>query len=196
MTNPWPATAGAPGYDRLSAVAIATAALPAGLRRLCQGVLPRVPANPRTLIYPHSHSTAASFSRQREIQPPSPRKQEPGPSPHGGEGPGGEARPVPLPQRGGHRGPVSRPSHAHTRLLSHPPPTKCILPSKYRPARGLAPPRTRASPFTTPLAPRRLVIAAQAAIQPSGRIPCRGVPCGRPRRAYSPSPHGGEGAGG
>ena len=66
MTYPWPASAGAPGYDRLSAVAIATAALPAGRHWLCQGVLPRVPANPRTLIYPQSHSTAASFSRQRE----------------------------------------------------------------------------------------------------------------------------------
>ena len=52
---PLASTAGAPGYDRLSAVAIATAALPAGLRRLCQGVLPRVPANPRILIYPQSH---------------------------------------------------------------------------------------------------------------------------------------------
>ena len=63
---PLASTAGAPGYDRLSAVASATAALPAGLRRLRQGVLPRVPANPRTLTYPHSHRdtahTRAAFS--------------------------------------------------------------------------------------------------------------------------------------
>ena len=52
---PLASTARAPGYDRLSAVAIATGALPAGLRRLCQGALPRVPANPRILIYPQSH---------------------------------------------------------------------------------------------------------------------------------------------
>ena len=47
--------AGAPGHHRLSAAPIATVPVPAGLRRLRQGVLPRVPANPRTLIYPHSH---------------------------------------------------------------------------------------------------------------------------------------------
>ncbi len=54
---PLAVAAGAPGQHRLSATSIATAALPAGVRRLRQGVLPRVPANPRTLTYPHSHHT-------------------------------------------------------------------------------------------------------------------------------------------
>ena len=48
-------TAGAPGHHRLSAASIATVSLPAGLHRLRQECLPRVPANPRTPIYPHSH---------------------------------------------------------------------------------------------------------------------------------------------
>ena len=52
---PLATTAGVPGQHRLSAAPIATAPVPAGLRRLRQGILPRVPANPRTLIYPHSH---------------------------------------------------------------------------------------------------------------------------------------------
>ena len=48
-------TAGAPGQYHLSAVAIATVALPAGLHRPRQEGLPRVPANPRTLNYPPAH---------------------------------------------------------------------------------------------------------------------------------------------
>ena len=116
--EPLASTAGAPGYDRLSAVAIATAALPAGVRRLRQAVLPRVPANPRTLIYPHSHSTAASFSRQRESSPHPHESRNP-PLSTWWRGAGGEARPVPLCSGGTTGGPVSRPSHAHTDLLSH-----------------------------------------------------------------------------
>ena len=115
---PLASTAGAPGYDRLSAVAIATAALPAGVSRLCQGVLPRVPANPRILIYPHSHSTAASFSRQRESSPHPHESRNP-PLSTWWRGAGGEARPVPLRSGGTTGGPVSRPSHPHTDLLSH-----------------------------------------------------------------------------
>ena len=44
----------AASHHRPSAAPIATVPLPAGVHRLCQGFLPRVPANPRTLIYPHS----------------------------------------------------------------------------------------------------------------------------------------------
>ena len=59
-------TAGAPGQHRLSAAPIATAPVPAGLRRLRQEGLPRVPANPRTLIYSPAHRdtahTRAAFS--------------------------------------------------------------------------------------------------------------------------------------
>ena len=55
-----PATAaGAPGQYRLRAVAIATVALPAGLRRLRQVILPRTPATPNTLTHPHSHRDTA-----------------------------------------------------------------------------------------------------------------------------------------
>ena len=47
-------TAGAPGQHRPSAAPIATVPSPAGLRRLRQECLPRVPANPLTHTYPHS----------------------------------------------------------------------------------------------------------------------------------------------
>ena len=95
---PLATTAGAPGQHRLSAAPIATAPVPAGLRRLRQGILPRVPANPRTPIYPLSHqdtaahnraasshaptypqsrSTASSFSRQETgVKSSFPRKRE------------------------------------------------------------------------------------------------------------------------
>ena len=49
------ATAMPPSHHRPSAAPIATAPVPAGLRRLRQGILPRVPANPRTLIYSPAH---------------------------------------------------------------------------------------------------------------------------------------------
>ncbi len=55
-----PATAaGAPGQHRLRAVAIATVALPAGSHRLRQVILPRTPATPNTLTYPHTHRDTA-----------------------------------------------------------------------------------------------------------------------------------------
>ena len=83
--EPLATTARALGHHRLSAAPIVTAPLPAGMRRLRQGVLPRVPANPRTLTYsqsrlntaqnragysqvptyPQSRSTASSFPRKR-----------------------------------------------------------------------------------------------------------------------------------
>ena len=50
-------TATAPRHHRPCAAPIATVSSPAGLHRLRQECLPRVPANPRTLIYPHSHHT-------------------------------------------------------------------------------------------------------------------------------------------
>ena len=49
----------APGQHRLSAAPIATASVPTGLRRLRQAVLPRTPATPNTLTYPHSHRDTA-----------------------------------------------------------------------------------------------------------------------------------------
>ncbi len=93
-----PATpAGAPGQHRLRAVANATVALPAGQPRRRQEGLPRVPANPRTLIYPHTHHTASSFSRQRKS----------GPTP---ANPVGAQHVAPLPPQGG--GATGRPALA------------------------------------------------------------------------------------
>ena len=154
------ATAEAPRQHRLSAAPIATVSLPAGPHRLRQEGLPHTPANPRTLIYPHTHHTAHTRTMyRRATRYVQSRARANHPSPNVGEGPG--VRPYPPP-----------------------PPIKCILSSKYRPTRGLAPPRTRASRSTTPPAPRRRVIAAQAAIHPAGCQSGRGVPCGRP----SPAP--------
>ena len=56
---PLATTARAPGQHRLRAAPIATVPSPAGLCRLRQRVLPRVPANPRTLIYPHTRQDTA-----------------------------------------------------------------------------------------------------------------------------------------
>ena len=97
---PLATTAGAPGQHRLRAMAIATVALPAGQRRLRQEGLPRVPANPRTLIYPHSHHTASSFPRQRK-------------SGHVPTNAVGAQHVAPVPPRGGGAtgGPNGRPSH-------------------------------------------------------------------------------------
>ena len=61
-----------------------------------------------------------------------------------------------------------------------PPPIKCILPPKFRPARGLAPPRVRASPYATTPAPRP---------RPPFPFPAReGAAGGEVPAPYSPSP--------
>ncbi len=206
---PLAVTAGAPGHDCLSATPIATAALPAHVSRLLQVTLPRVPATPNTLIYPpsqqntannraasshtptypQSRSTASSFRRQETgVKSSFPRKRESKnrPSQAGNDGVTAQAGRwihtlVPEDFRG-------RPV-AQTAPPPAPPPTKCILLSRYRPARGPAPPRAPASPSSTPPAPRRLVIAAEAAIQ----LP---IPSFPRKRESTPSLHGGEGAGG
>ena len=98
----FPTAQRAAGHDRLSAAPIATAPLPARVRRLLPVILPRVPATPNTdLLTSH--------------------------------------------RRGKPRSVFATPA---------PPPIKCILPPKFRPARGLAPPRVRASPYATTPAPR------------------------------------------
>ena len=86
---PLATTARAPGQHRLRAAPIATVPSPAGLRRLRQGVLPRVPANPRTPIYPHSHRINR---RSRESGNPRPPVATGGP-------PGGYAPATRLPSR-------------------------------------------------------------------------------------------------
>ena len=66
---PLAATAMLPSHHRPSAAFIATAPVPAGVSRLHQGFLPRVPANPRTLTYPHSRPTASSLRRKPRSSP-------------------------------------------------------------------------------------------------------------------------------
>ena len=51
--------AGAPGQHRLRAAPSATAPAPARVYRLRQVILPRTPATPNTLTYPHSHQDTA-----------------------------------------------------------------------------------------------------------------------------------------
>ena len=136
---PLATTARAPGQHRLSAAPIATAPVPAGLRRLRQVILPRTPATPNTLTYPHSHR----LNRHSRLPLVIPAKA---------------GIHVPPLLRGDHRGTTHRQPALRTPPLppTHNaalPPIKCILPSKYRPARGLAPPRVRASSASTPPAP-------------------------------------------
>ena len=95
------ATAMPPSHHRPSAAPIATVALPAGLRRLRQECLPRVPANPRTPIQmpahrdtahnraaythtsanPQSRSTVSSLRRKPQSSPRPPAGRRLAPSP-------------------------------------------------------------------------------------------------------------------
>ena len=148
---PLATTARAPGQHRLRAAPIATVPSPAGLRRLRQGVLPRVPANPRTLTYPHSHR----INRRSHAS--------------------GNPRP-PVATGGGHRGATHRQPALRMPTLpctDHPAqPIKCILPSRYRRARGLAPPRVRASSTSTlPAHPPRLPTASSLRHAPQSTSP-------------------------
>ena len=72
---PLATTAGAPGHDRLSAVLIATVPLPAGVSRLRQVILPRVPANPRTLTYSQSHQDTAKYRATNSQAPTYPQSR-------------------------------------------------------------------------------------------------------------------------
>ena len=86
----------APGQHRLSAAPIATASVPAGLRRLRQVILPRVPATPNTLTYPHSRSTVSSLRRkpQSTNRPVAGRRAD---SPSlAGKGPGVRSKSLPI----------------------------------------------------------------------------------------------------
>ena len=82
------------GQHRLRAMANATVSLPAGLRRLRQECLPRVPANPRTLTYPHSQLDTA---HNRESGNPRPPVATGGPP--GGYAPATRATPSQTPTR-------------------------------------------------------------------------------------------------
>ena len=125
--SPLAIAAGAAYRDRLSAAPIATVSSPAGPLRLCQEGLPHYPANPRTLIHPHTHrDTAHTRSTDfRAILSPciagGPQGGQPLlPSPNVGEGPG--VRPVsPSPGAcsGGGLGRGRRPVHPATHQV-HP----------------------------------------------------------------------------
>ena len=138
---PLATTAEAPGQHRLRAMANATVALPASQHRLCQEGLPRVPANPRTLTYPHSHRDTTQ-NRATHSQRHSRRSRE-----------SGNPRP-PVATGGPQGGYTPKIRAAYPKLTPTCYPTKCILPSKYRPTRGLAPPRPRASHTTAAAHPR------------------------------------------
>ncbi len=68
----FPTAQRAAGHDRLSAAPIATAPLPARVRRLLPVILPRVPATPNTLTYSHSRSTTHQVHPATQV-PPRPR---------------------------------------------------------------------------------------------------------------------------
>ena len=174
-------TAGAPGQHCLSAVAIATAASPAGLRRLRQVILPRVPATPNTLTYPHSHrDTASSFPRQRKsghVPTNAVGAQHVAPVPlHSGGTLGIDvkvsfANPVPLLRGGTIGGPVSRPTYPLFRSTTHQVHPAIQVPPRPRScstaATGFLHHPSRAPPPPAP----GLVIAASAAIQPPSSHP-------------------------
>ena len=216
---PLATTAGAPGHHRLSAAPIATAPLPAGVRRLRQGVLPRVPANPRTLIYLAIPPTQPSFPLPPSSFPPSqssfPRKREStSPRCYGGTTGGlrtGHLRCV-LPNPHLPTIPPHHPSSASCRPSTAPP--AVLLHRVYgllatapiaRPphsvtGRGHIPSPAACSGGglgrglpTAPLSPRAR--AGVRAALPTALTPLpsqgRGRGLGSP---YPPSPHGGEGA--
>ena len=125
----------APGQYRLSAVANATVALPAGQRTGCfRRGLPRTPANPRTQTHsltnqhhrPHPHQALPlshpSFPRKREST--SPRISTGGPQ--GGYAPA--TRPIPL-------------SFLHVRILH-----LVIAAESRNPAPGPLPPKQKSTP--------------------------------------------------
>ena len=146
---PLATTAGAPGQRRLRAMATATVALPAGQHRLRQEGLPRVPANPRTLTYPHSHHLNRHSRASGKPRPPVAT----------GGPPGGYA-------------PATRVthSHAHTDLLSRsttnqvhlaiqvqPLPRSCSTActgfSRQRQSRAPPPPAHRKPTYPSPVIP-------------------------------------------
>ena len=111
--RPLAITARAPGQHRLSAAPIATAPVPVGLRRLRQAVLPRVPATPNTLTYPHSHR----LNRHSRLPPRHSRESgNPRPPVTTGGAPGGYAPATRAPYS---QAPTYRHSH-HTTHQVHP----------------------------------------------------------------------------
>ncbi len=98
-------TSRVPRHHRTSAAPIATAPSPAGQRRLRQEDLPRTPATPNTLTYPHSHqditharTMGRHTTRYAQSRPrPSARRSVDSPS-LPGKGPGVRSKPLPTHQ--------------------------------------------------------------------------------------------------
>ena len=164
----------APGQHRLRAAPIATAPVPAGVSRLRQAVLPRTPATPNTLTYPHSHrDTASSFPRQRKsghVPTNAVGAQHVAPVPlHSGGTLGIDvkvsfANPVPLLRGGTIGGPVSRPTYHPTTHQVHP---AIQVPPRPRSCSTAETGLLLLHPSRAPPPPAPgLVIAAEAAIQP------------------------------
>ena len=141
----------APRHHRPSAAPIATVALPAGQHRLRQVSLPRTPATPNTLTNPHTHQdTAHTHTAYRRAT----RYAQSRPRPSA-------RRSVDAPSKCQEKGPGVRLSAL---LL----PIKCILPSRFRPSRGLAPPRPPPASASTPPAPRRYPLRHCGAARTAG----------------------------
>ena len=184
--------------------------------RSCPTPLP-IPASSPTRLPTKTPPTTTRTIR-KPLCPPASRGDYRGaspcsPSPHGGEGPGdgpkphhtwhypcgfgpswlrpGAPPPLELAPGEGWGGGNDSPT---------PPPTKCSPPSKYRPTRGLAPPRTRGlHRYTTPPAPppprplRHKPQSTSAQLNTAGVLPGSVIPA---TARYSPSLHGRRGAGG
>ena len=209
---PLATTAGAPGHHRLSAAPIATAALPASVRRLLQAVLPRVPANPRTPIYLHSHrlNRHSCFPPRHSRESGNPRPPVATGGPQGGYAPATCVAYSQTPTRLQSRS-TTHQVHPAVQVPPHPRScsTACTGFSPQRQSR--APPCTGRGhisspgacsgggrgrgPPTAPLSPRERAGVRAALPTALTPLPCegRGRGLGSP---YSPSPHGGEGAGG
>ena len=156
---PLATTARAPGQHRRRAAPIATAPMPAGVSRLRQAVLPRVPATPNTLTYQHSHSLNR---HSRECGNPRPPRSNGGTT--GGLRTGHLRCVLPTPHPPHH--PSSASCHPSTA------PSTVLLHRVY----GPPPPPPLPRPTASCLLVRR-----------------RLIPC--PSTTYTPSPHGGAGAG-
>ena len=191
-------TAEAPGQHRLSAVAIATVALPAGSHRLRQEGLPRTPANPRTPTHLSAHQDTADHHTDYSqaalslcIAGGLPGGQPFLPSPNVGEGPG--VRPVsPSPGAcsGGGLGRGQRLAHPFTHQVQPaiqvpPHPRSCSTAVtgflRHHPSRAPPPSHCGASRNPAPLSPWE-----RAGVRATNHCPL----------LDSPSPHGGEGPGG
>ena len=152
---PLATTAGAPGQHRLSAAPFATVPSPAGMPRLRQEVLPRVPANPRTLLYPHSHR----LNRHSRFPPRHSRSRGNPRPPVATEGPPGGYTPatcVAYSYTSLYRSPCST-HQVHPAIQVPPRPRSCSTActgfSRQRQSRAPPPPAHRKPTYPSPIIP-------------------------------------------